>query len=65
MRAIDEAYQAGLLGSNAAGSGYAFDLRVHWGAGAYICGEETALLESLEGRQVSGLRVARGCVLAA
>jgi NADH:ubiquinone oxidoreductase subunit F (NADH-binding) len=52
QRAIDEAYQAGLLGRNAAGSGYDFDLRVHYGAGAYICGEETALLESLEGRQV-------------
>ncbi|WIA33563.1 hypothetical protein OEZ86_006687 [Tetradesmus obliquus] len=51
QRAIDEAYAAGLLGSNAAGSGYSFDLRLHQGAGAYICGEETALLESLEGRQ--------------
>jgi NADH-quinone oxidoreductase subunit F len=49
--AIDEAYEAGLLGPNAAGSGWDFDLYVHRGAGAYICGEETALLESLEGKK--------------
>ena len=49
--AIDEAYDAGLLGKNAAGSGWDFDLFLHHGAGAYICGEETALLESLEGRK--------------
>jgi len=49
--AVAEAYEAGLLGRNAAGSGYDFDLYVHRGAGAYICGEETALLESLEGRK--------------
>lgn len=49
--AIAEAYKAGLLGKNAAGSGWDFDLYVHRGAGAYICGEETALLESLEGRK--------------
>ncbi|MFN0263494.1 NADH-quinone oxidoreductase subunit NuoF [Tepidamorphus sp. 3E244] len=49
--AIDEAYDAGLLGKNAAGSGWDFDLYVHHGAGAYICGEETALLESLEGKK--------------
>ncbi len=49
--AIDEAYDAGLLGKNAAGSGWDFDLYLHHGAGAYICGEETALLESLEGRK--------------
>ena len=48
--AIQEAYEAGLLGKNAAGSGWDFDLYIHRGAGAYICGEETALLESLEGR---------------
>lgn len=47
--AIDEAYKAGLLGKNAAGSGWDFDLYVHRGAGAYICGEETAQLSSLEG----------------
>ena len=46
-----EAYAAGLLGKNAAGSGYDFDLFVHRGAGAYICGEETAMLESLEGKK--------------
>jgi len=49
-RAVAEAYSAGLLGKNAAGSGYDFDLFVHRGAGAYICGEETAMLESLEGK---------------
>ena len=49
--AIDEAYAAGLLGKNAAGSGWDFDLYVHRGAGAYICGEETAMLESLEGKK--------------
>ncbi len=47
--AIAEAYQAGLLGQRVAGTDYAFDLHVHLGAGAYICGEETALLNSLEG----------------
>src|SRR6478609_4644717 len=50
-RAVAEAYDAGLLGKNAAGSGYDFDLFVHRGAGAYICGEETAMLESLEGKK--------------
>jgi NADH-quinone oxidoreductase subunit F len=49
--AIDEAYEAGLLGANAAGSGWDFDIVVHRGAGAYICGEESALLESLEGKK--------------
>ena len=49
--AIDEAYAADLLGKNAAGSGWDFDLYLHRGAGAYICGEETALLESLEGKK--------------
>ncbi len=50
-KAIAEAYQAGLVGKNACGSGYDFDIYVHHGAGAYICGEETALLESLEGKK--------------
>ena len=49
--AVQEAYDAGLLGKNAAKSGYDFDVFVHRGAGAYICGEETALLESLEGKK--------------
>jgi len=49
--AIDEAYAAGLLGKDACGSGWAFDLHLHRGAGAYICGEETALIESLEGKK--------------
>ena len=51
QRAIDEAYAKGFLGADACGSGYAFDLMLHYGAGAYICGEETALIESLEGKQ--------------
>jgi NADH-quinone oxidoreductase subunit F len=49
--AIREAYAAGLVGKNACGSGWDFDIYVHHGAGAYICGEETALLESLEGKK--------------
>ncbi|NHN83908.1 NADH-quinone oxidoreductase subunit NuoF [Acetobacter musti] len=49
--AVDEAYEAGLLGKNAAGTGWDFDFYIHRGAGAYICGEETALLESLEGKK--------------
>ncbi|PIY72881.1 MAG: NADH-quinone oxidoreductase subunit F [Rhodobacterales bacterium CG_4_10_14_0_8_um_filter_70_9] len=49
--AIDEAYDAGLIGKNACGSGFDFDVILHHGAGAYICGEETALLESLEGKK--------------
>ncbi len=49
--AIDEAYDAGLIGRNASGSGYDFDVYVHRGAGAYICGEETALIESIEGKK--------------
>ncbi|HIP77757.1 MAG TPA: NADH-quinone oxidoreductase subunit NuoF [Kiloniellaceae bacterium] len=51
QKAIDEAYDAGLIGKNAAGSGYDYDIYLHRGAGAYICGEETALLESLEGKK--------------
>jgi NADH dehydrogenase (ubiquinone) flavoprotein 1 len=51
QEAIHEAYQAGFLGKNACGSGYDYDLYLHRGAGAYICGEETALLQSLEGKQ--------------
>ncbi|MEQ8387707.1 MAG: NADH-quinone oxidoreductase subunit NuoF [Alphaproteobacteria bacterium] len=51
QQAIDEAYEAGLLGRNAAGTGFDLDIYLHRGAGAYICGEETALLESLEGRK--------------
>jgi NADH-quinone oxidoreductase subunit F len=50
-KAIAEAYAAGFLGENILGSGYSLDLHVHPGAGAYICGEETALLESLEGKR--------------
>ena len=49
--AVKEAYEAGLLGKNIQGSGIDFDLYTFVGAGAYICGEETALLESLEGKQ--------------
>ncbi len=49
--ALTEAYKAGLLGKNIQGAGVDFDLYSHLGAGAYICGEETALLESLEGKK--------------
>jgi NADH-quinone oxidoreductase subunit F len=49
--AINEAYEAGLVGKDACGSGYRLDLYLHRGAGAYICGEETGLLESLEGHK--------------
>tara|TARA_Y100000287_G_C14214857_1_gene352941 strand:+ start:23 stop:1282 length:1260 start_codon:yes stop_codon:yes gene_type:complete len=51
QKAIDEAYEAGFIGKNACQSGWDFDIYVHHGAGAYICGEETALLESLEGKK--------------
>ncbi|MBA4249703.1 MAG: NADH-quinone oxidoreductase subunit F [Candidatus Puniceispirillum sp.] len=50
-KSIQEAYAKGFLGKNACGSGYDFDLYIHRGAGAYICGEESALLESLEGKK--------------
>ncbi|MBO3271439.1 NADH-quinone oxidoreductase subunit NuoF [Hymenobacter defluvii] len=50
-KAISEAYANGFLGKNILGSGYDLDLHVHPGGGAYICGEETALLESLEGKR--------------
>jgi NADH-quinone oxidoreductase subunit F len=49
--AIDEAYEKGYLGNNVMGTGFKFDITVHRGAGAYICGEETALLNSLEGKR--------------
>jgi NADH-quinone oxidoreductase subunit F len=51
LRAVEEAYAAGHLGTNIHGSGYDLEVTVHAGAGAYICGEETALLDSLEGRR--------------
>ena len=51
QHAIDEAYEAGFIGMNACGSGYDHNVYLHRGAGAYICGEETALLESLEGKK--------------
>jgi NADH-quinone oxidoreductase subunit F len=51
QQAVADAYRAGHLGTNIHGSGYDLDLIVHAGAGAYICGEETALLDSLEGRR--------------
>jgi NADH-quinone oxidoreductase subunit F len=50
-RAVREAYDAGLLGKNILGSGYDLEITIHRGAGAYICGEESALLESLEGKR--------------
>lgn len=49
--ALDEAYKDGLIGKNACGSGFDCNIYLHRGAGAYICGEETALLESLEGKK--------------
>ncbi len=49
--AVDEAYAAGMLGKNIFGSGYDLDVYVHRGAGAYVCGEETGLIESLEGKR--------------
>ncbi len=49
--AIAQAREAGLVGKNACGSGWDFDIQLHLGAGAYICGEETALIESLEGKK--------------
>ena len=49
--ALEEAYKAGFLGENIQGSDFSFDLYAHLGAGAYICGEETALLESIEGKK--------------
>ena len=51
MNAVQEAYAAGYLGKNIMGTGFDLDITVHAGAGAYICGEETALLDSLEGRR--------------
>ncbi len=51
VKAIEEARKEGLLGKDAAGSGWAFDITLHRGGGAYICGEETALLESMEGKK--------------
>ncbi|RST68526.1 NADH-quinone oxidoreductase subunit NuoF [Candidatus Aquarickettsia rohweri] len=51
QKAIDEAYEKGFLGKNILGTGVDYDIYIHRGAGAYICGEETALLNSLEGRK--------------
>ena len=51
QRALDEAYAAGLFGPNILGSGWSMDCYIHRGAGAYVCGEETALIESLEGKR--------------
>ena len=51
QKAITQAREFGLLGKNILGSGFSFDIHVHSGAGAYICGEETALLESIEGKR--------------
>ncbi|MFZ0427511.1 MAG: NADH-quinone oxidoreductase subunit NuoF [Acidobacteriota bacterium] len=50
-KAVDEAYAAGILGKKTLGTDYALDIHIHRGAGAYICGEETGLLESLEGKK--------------
>src|SRR5690606_33759399 len=50
-RAVEEAYANGVLGANAMGSGHRIDITLHRGAGAYICGEETALMNSIEGKR--------------
>ncbi|KAG7877516.1 hypothetical protein KL905_004896 [Ogataea polymorpha] len=50
QNAINQAYEAGFLGPDACGSGFSFDVYIHRGMGAYVCGEETALIESLEGK---------------
>ena len=51
QNAIDEAYKSGFLGKNVCGSKFNFDIFIHYGSGAYVCGEETALIESLEGKK--------------
>ena len=51
QRALDEAYAAGWFGENIQGSGYSLNCYIHRGAGAYVCGEETGLIESLEGKR--------------
>ena len=53
QKAIDEAYKKKLIGKNSSGSKFNFDIYLHYGSGAYVCGEETALIESLEGKKVS------------
>ena len=51
QKAIDESYKKGYLGKNCCGRGFDFDVFIHYGSGAYVCGEETALIESLEGKK--------------
>ena len=51
QQAIDEAYEKNFIGKNACNTGWDLNIYLHYGAGAYICGEETALLESLEGKK--------------
>ena len=51
QKAIDQAKEYGLLGENIFGTGFKFDLEIRLGAGAFVCGEETALMESVEGRR--------------
>ena len=58
--AIKEAKAKGFLGKNILGTGFDLDIYVHQGAGAYICGEETGLIESLEGKRVRVLSAASG-----
>ena len=53
QKSIDEAYRKNLIGKNACDTGWDLDIFIHYGAGAYICGEETALLESIEGKKVN------------
>ena len=51
QKAIDESYKKGFIGKDCCGSGFDFDVYIHYGSGAYVCGEETALIESLEGKK--------------
>ena len=51
QKAIDEAYKSGFIGKKVCGSSFDFDIFIHYGSGAYVCGEETALIESLEGKK--------------
>jgi NADH:ubiquinone oxidoreductase subunit F (NADH-binding) len=55
--AIDEAKERGLLGEDILGSGFNFDIEIYQGAGAFVCGEETALMRSIEGRRGMPVRV--------
>ena len=53
QKAIDDCYKKGFLGKNIFGQNFGYDIYIHYGSGAYVCGEETALIESLEGKKRS------------